>query len=275
MEIALRGLRFEVYLDGPSVGRPVLLLHGFPQRSLMWDLVTPVLVAAGRRVVALDQRGYSPKARPQDLDGYRLAQCVADALALLDALEVPEADVVGHDWGAMVAWNLACRYPDRVASLTAVSVPHPVPFVAAMASDPDQRQRSSYFDLFRQAGKAEQVLLADDGARLRGMFSSCPPQRVDRYVAPLVAQPEALTGALNWYRAMSPADLAGLGPCPVPTTFVWGEQDPAIGERAALDCAGYVTGAYQFVRLAGVSHWAPDAAPAEVAAAILARAGSG
>jgi len=274
MEFTRDGLVFEVSDDGPAGAAPVLLLHGFPQRSLMWDLVTPALRAAGRRVLALDQRGYSPGATPADPAAYRMRHCVADVVGLLDALGLDRVDLVGHDWGALVGWQVAVRQPDRVRTLTAASVPHPVPFVAAMTSDPDQRERSSYIDLFRQAGRAEQVLLADAGTRLRAMFAGCPPPRIDRYADPLVAAPAALTGALNWYRAMSADDLADLGPCPVPATLVWGERDPAIGPRAVLDCARYVTGPYELVRLPSAGHWLADEVPDALAAAILARAGA-
>jgi pimeloyl-ACP methyl ester carboxylesterase len=266
--VAARGLTFDVHTGGPAEGDPVLLLHGFPQHSGEWDAVTPALHEAGLRTYALDQRGYSPGARPPAVDDYRINECVADALAVLNALDVDRAHLVGHDWGAIVAWHTAARYPDRVRTLTAVSVPHPAAMSHAMANDADQRDRSSYIGLFRLEGKAEQVLLAADGAALRRILAGTG--RPDAYVEPML-DPGALTPALNWYRAMSRADLADMGPVAVPTTYVWSDGDMAVGAVAARACGDHVTGEFEFVALPGVSHWIPDEAPQAVADAILAR----
>jgi pimeloyl-ACP methyl ester carboxylesterase len=270
VQVRARGLVFDVRLDGEDGDAPVLLLHGFPQHSGEWARVLPALHAAGLRTVAPDQRGYSPGARPSDVDSYRIAEVTADAVAILDALEIDTVHVVGHDWGAMVGWHLAARYADRVRTLTAVSVPHPLAYAQARSNDPDQRSRSAYIGLFRQPGKAEDVLLREDAVRLRAMFAGVDPADVETYAGPMLA-PEALTAALNWYRAMSREDLDGLGPVAVPTTFVWSDNDLAIGRMAAEACAAYVRGDYRFVTLLGVSHWIPDEAPGALAEAILDR----
>ena len=124
MTVTARGLEFEVRVGGPAGGQPVLLLHGFPQHGGMWDAVVPALHQAGLRTYAPDQRGYSAGARPSDVDTYRMTEFVADAVALLDALDLGRVHVVGHDWGSIVAWHLAGEHADRVRTLTAVSVPH-------------------------------------------------------------------------------------------------------------------------------------------------------
>lgn len=271
MQILARGLTFDVYLGGPDEGAAVLLLHGFPQHSGEWALVAPTLHEAGLRTVALDQRGYSPGARPPETAAYRMSECVADPVAVLDALQVETVHVVGHDWGALVGWHLAGRHPDRVRTLTAVSAPHPLALSAA-AADPDQRERSSYIRLFRQPGRAEQVLLADGARRLRAMLDGVPPDRIEGYLRPL-REPDALTATLQWYRAMSPADLEGLGPVTVPTTFVWSDHDLAIGRTAAEGCAAHVTGDFAFVELSGVTHWIPEEAAEAVSEAALDRIG--
>ncbi|WP_346538742.1 alpha/beta hydrolase [Micromonospora sp. DPT] len=271
MRVEARGLTFEVRTGGPEGGEPVLLLHGFPQHGGEWDEVVPALHAAGLRTYAPDQRGYSPGARPTEVAAYRLPELIEDALALLDALGVEAAHVVGHDWGAVVAWGLAAGHPERVRTLTAVSVPHPAAMAHALANDPRQQARSSYVLLFRQPGKAEKVLLAVRATALRRLLSGVGDAgRVARYAEPM-REPGALTGALNWYRAMSRADLARTGPVTVPTTFVWSDKDVAIGRTAAEACAAQVTGPYRFVALPGVTHWIPDEAPAPLAEAILAR----
>src|SRR3954467_10460257 len=267
-------LSFDVRVDGPDDGRPVLLLHGFPETSASWARVTPLLTEAGLRTYAPDQPGDPPGARPAEVDAYavtNLAQVTAD---LMTALAIPRADVVGHDWGANVAWALAAWHPDRVRSLTAVSVPHPSAYTEAYRSDPEQKERSAYIRLFWQPGKAEDVLLADDARRLRRMLSGSegdsgiPAEAIDQYVSVLSA-PGALTAALNWYRAMSSDDR--VDPVAVPTTYVWSDGDVAIGRTAAEACANYVTGDYRFVELPGITHWIPEQAPQQLADAILDR----
>ena len=269
-------LTFDVRASGPEDGRPVLLLHGFPETSLSWAAVTPLLTGAGLRCYAPDQLGYSPGARPGEVGAYALPWLAQVTVDLMTALDVPVADVVGHDWGANVGWALAGWHPDRVRSLTAVSVPHPAAFTAAYRSDPEQKERSSYIRLFRQPGKAEEVLLADDGRRLRRILrgpdggTGVPAEAADEYVAVLSA-PGALSAALNWYRAMSSADR--VDPVGVPTTYVWSSGDIAIGRTAAEGCAGFVTGDYRFVELPG-SHWVPEESPEQLATAVLDRIAS-
>lgn len=268
MLIDARGLRFDVHVGGPDDGAPVLLLHGFPQHSGEWSRVLPALHAAGLRTYALDQRGYSPGARPTAVADYRITECVADAAAVLDALGVDAAHVVGHDWGAVVGWHLAARDPGRVRSLTALSVPHP----AALASGLAQRARLAYMRVFQRPGLAERLLLGWDAAGLRLVLRGVPRDRIDTYVAPM-REPGALTAALNWYRALRGHDATDLGPVTVPTTYVWSDRDTTVGARAARACADHVHGDYRFVPLTGVTHWIPDEAPEPLAAAILARVG--
>ncbi|MFD2796485.1 alpha/beta fold hydrolase [Promicromonospora vindobonensis] len=266
MEITLDGLRFDVDVSGPEDGPSVLLLHGFPQSRRAFDAVVPRLHAAGLRTIAPDQRGYSPGARPLDVASYAPHHLVADAVGVLDALGIERAHVVGHDWGAAVAWLLAGKASERVLSLTALSVPHLSAFGWAIANDPDQQQRSRYMGFFRTEGVAEDALLADGAARLRAML---PAEQADVYAEPL-SDRAALTSALNWYRAGGLRD--GAPPCPVPTTFVWSTGDSAIGRAGVDRCGEHVTGEYRFVELEGVSHWIPEQAPDVVADAVLARA---
>ena len=270
-------LTFDVRVDGPDDGRPVLLLHGFPETSASWARVTPLLAEAGLRTYAPDQLGYSPGARPEEPDAYALTNLTQVTADLMTALEVPVADVVGHDWGANVAWALAAWHPDRVRTLTAVSVPHPTAYTDAWRSDPEQKERSAYIRLFWQPGKAEEVLLEDDARRLRRMLGTeqvtgVPAEAVDEYVAVLSA-PGALTAALNWYRAMSSG--TPVDPVDRPTTYVWSDGDTAIGRAAAAGCARYVTGDYRFIELPGVTHWIPEQAPRELATAVLDRIATG
>jgi pimeloyl-ACP methyl ester carboxylesterase len=271
-QLPARGLTFDVRIGGPADGDPVLLLHGFPQNSLEWTGVEPLLHEAGLRTIAPDQRGYSPGARPAEAADYQVGEAADDAIALLDTLGLDRAHVVGHDWGAVAGWFAAARNPARITTLTAVSVPHTAAIADIAARDLGQRARMSYFTLFRQRGIAETTLTALHGKVLRRMFngSGLDEREVDQYVAPLL-EPGALTAALNWYRGTHDRDFAALGPVTVPTTYVWSDGDPVVTRAAAERTAAYVTGPYRFAELAGISHWVPDQAPRELAALILDR----
>ena len=263
------GFTFDALAAGPADGRVVLLLHGFPQTSRSWTAVAGRLAEAGHRAVAPDLRGYSPGARPQRVEDYASAALAGDVVGFADALGAERVDVVGHDWGAAVAWQAAARAPDRIRSLTAVSVPHPHAFAHALRTDPDQQERSAYIGLFRQAGKAEHVLSRDDWRALRAMYQGMvPAEDVEHYVRVLAAD-GALTAALNYYRAASREDLKGLGEIRAPTLYVWSTGDVAVGRAAAEATAQHVAAPYRFVELEGVTHWIPDEAPAELATAII------
>lgn len=263
-------LVFDTSITGPGDGDPIVALHGFPQTSASWSALTPRLVKAGLRVIAPDQRGYSPGARPSGVDDYLTETLADDVLGLAGALGLDTFHLVGHDWGAAVAWVVAARHPGRLRSLTVVSVPHLAAYGRALQDDPDQQQRASYIGLLRQEGRAEELLLADGARRLRAMYGEhVPAEHADLYVETLSA-PGALTAALSWYRAMR-ADLVDLPAVEVPTTYVWSDGDLAIGRGPAEACAGHVTGDYTFVELSGVSHWIPEEAPDALADAILDR----
>src|SRR5688500_15827943 len=164
-------MTFDVVDGGPRDGEPVVLLHGFPQDATAWKLVSPALHQAGLRTLAPDQRGYSPRARPRGRRHYRLREITDDVLALLDAARLRSAHVVGHDWGGMVAWALGAWHPDRVRTLTALSVPHPRAMTKAMVTS-DQALRSYYMGLFQLPLLPERLLLSGGGNPLRGMLRS-------------------------------------------------------------------------------------------------------
>jgi pimeloyl-ACP methyl ester carboxylesterase len=268
MRVEARGLTFDVYEGGPADGAPVLLLHGFPQDHREWDLILPRLHEAGLRTYALDQRGYSGGARPSAVADYRLAEPVADAVAVLDALGVGAAHIIGHDWGAQVAWLLAARHPERVLTLTAISVPHPRALAQALRAHRSQRLRFAYMLVFRSA-VAERLLLARGGAVLRSMMRPLGA-RAAGYAAAM-REPGRLTGALNWYRALTPGQLADTPAVTVPTTYVWSDKDPVVGRAAADATAAWAGDDYRLVALRGVGHWVPEEAPQALAEVVLAR----
>ncbi len=247
-----------------------MLLHGFPETSLSWSTVAPVLADAGLRVIAPDQRGYSPDARPPAVADYEMEHLVDDVLGLADALGLDTFHLVGHDWGAAVGWAVAAHHGDRLRTFTAVSVPHLAAYNNALRGDSDQQERASYIGLMREEGKAEDVLTEDDGRRLRAMYQGrVPATHVDAYVD-FFRDRSALTGALAWYRAMTAA-LADTPSVSVPTTYVWSDGDLAIGRASAEASGDHMTGPFTFVELPGVSHWIPEEAPTDLARAILER----
>lgn len=260
LELALGGLVFDAVADGPPDGPLVLLLHGFPQSARTWRHQVPVLAAAGFRAVAPDQRGYSPRARPAGVEAYRVAHLTDDVLGMADALGAERFHLVGHDWGGAVAWQVAGRHPDRLATLTVVSTPHPSA-MARSIREGEQRERSAYM-LFLRSDGAEDALLADGAALLRLALehSGMDPCDATAYTA-LMRERSALTGALNWYRAAGQGLTEGLGPIVTPTLYVWSTDDVALGREAAEATAGHVAGDYRFVVLDGVSHWISEAAP--------------
>jgi pimeloyl-ACP methyl ester carboxylesterase len=278
------GLVFDVRDEGPADGDVVVLLHGFPQDASAWDDVVPHLHAAGLRTLAPDQRGYSPGARPDGREAYRLREIVADTLALLDAAGVGRAHLVGHDWGGAVGWAATARHPERFASAVVLSTPHPGALGHA-ATHSLQVLRSWYMGLFQLPMVPELVVPPGLGYALRA--SGLPAGRAEHYVRRM-GEPGAFSGALGWYRAFGLGvaaalprmlDPRGRAPAPRPdqpswtgpTTYVWGRRDVALGRAAAERTGRFVRGDYRFVEL-DAGHWLPETRPAEVAAEILERA---
>lgn len=268
-----QGLTFDVRDEGPLDGTPVVLLHGFPERSSTWDDVVPRLHAAGLRTFAMDQRGYSPGARPSGRRSYRMSHLAGDVAALITAIGQP-VHLVGHDWGAAVGWAVAGRFRSQVRTWTAVSVPHPAAFARAMKGR-SQRRRSRYMAFFnipvlpeltarRPGGRFDQSM------RKAGMSEA----EVARFRREIVEY-GALPHALGWYRAL-PTTAPGSTDfqVTVPTTMVWSTRDVAIGREGVDGTARWVDAPYDLVVLDGVTHWIPTQAPDALADAILARVAS-
>src|SRR3712207_219141 len=195
-------MTFDVRDAGPDDGEPVVLLHGFPQDATAWDRVAPALHQHGLRTLAPDQRGYSPMARPRGRGHYRLRETTGDVLALLDAAGLADAHVVGHDWGGLVAWALGAWHPERVRSLTVLSVPHPGGFLRGLVTS-TQPLQSTYIAFFQLPFVPEVTLLAHDGAVLHRTLvrSGLPEEHAEHYVRRM-REPRALSSALGWYRAL-------------------------------------------------------------------------
>ncbi|WP_369387510.1 alpha/beta fold hydrolase [Streptomyces sp. CG1] len=258
---------FDAIVAGPPEGRPVLLLHGFPQTGLVWRRQIAALAGHGYRVVAPDQRGYSPGARPQRPEDYRMDLLVDDVVAITEELGWAAFDLVGHDWGGAVAWWTAHAHPGRVRTLTVVSTPHPGALATALRADQDQRERSHYMIDWRETPATEERMLAHDAQELRELYAAKVPQdSAEAYVRHL-SQPGALTAALNWYRAGRPDSAIGV--IDVPTLYVWSTEDSAFGPAAAQTTGQWVNGPYRFETFEGVSHWVPEEAPETLSRLLL------
>ena len=254
--------RFDAIAAGPEDGPLVFLLHGFPQSNFEWRHQLPVLGGMGYRTVAPNQRGYSPGARPKETEAYRVSHLVGDVMAMADVLGRQTFHVIGHDWGAIVAWVAGIMHSDRVESIVPISVPHPAALAQALANpDGPQAEMSGYTRIWASEG-SEDIFLADDAARLRKVFvgSGNTAEEIEEYVRHL-SRPGALTGALNWYRATALGDAGPSMPSvTVPTMYIWSTDDIALGREAAELTANFVDGSYRSEILEGISHWVPEQA---------------
>jgi pimeloyl-ACP methyl ester carboxylesterase len=264
------GLRFEVTdmppADGPGAGQVAMLLHGFPQDRHCWDGVAATLAAAGYRVLAPDLRGYSPEARPAARSAYTLSRLAGDVLALADAAGAERFHLAGHDWGAALAWYVAGHHPGRLMSLACLSVPHPRAFWRALTSS-GQGARSWYMAAFQLPWLPELALSRRGGQAMRDALvrTGLDPDSAARYAA-RAADPAAMRGPLNWYRAIPAGLRERTGRIEVPTLFIWSDGDPFVSWAAAGRCGHFVSGPYRLQVLNGTSHWLPEQVPDRVAA---------
>jgi pimeloyl-ACP methyl ester carboxylesterase len=290
-QFSRQGLAFDVTDRGPVSGETVLLLHGWPQDQRAFDAVVPLLTAAGLRVLTVDQRGYSPGALPRGRSAYAVSELVADVVALLDSAQVGRVHLVGHDWGGTVAWAFAERHPTRLRSLTVLATPHHRAMAQALRGR-DQQRRSWYMLAFQLPVLPEALLRS----RLRGVLerSGLPAPLAQRYAARF-REPGMARGGLGWYRALgvlqaakawdrlrpkafrtgspgagSPGAASVQGLIQVPTTYVWGSLDEALGREAAELTQQFVAADYRFVEVEA-GHWLPELCPDVVAREVLRR----
>ena len=250
--IEVNGLGFHVVDRGS--GPAVLLLHGFPDSSYLWRNQIRTLVEAGFRVIAPDLRGFGESAKPAAAESYALPIIFNDVIGILDALEVTRTHVVGHDWGAPVAWLLASLTPERVERLVAMSVGHPSSYL-----DPpvEQREKSWYMLLFQFEGIAEELLTREDWRLFREWTQN--HSELEKWVKDL-SRPGALTAGLNWYRAnVHPRTQLQEGPAlpPVqaPTLGVWSTGDAYLTEEPMIRSERYIAGSWHYERIENSSHW--------------------
>jgi pimeloyl-ACP methyl ester carboxylesterase len=268
--IQTNGVRLHIVQSGPKNGIPVVMLHGFPEFWYGWRRQIPALSAAGCRVVVPDQRGYNLSEKPHGIKAYRLHELVNDVIGLIDALEYEKVNLVGHDWGALVAWSIGIWKPERLHRLAVMNVPHPAVAARFVARDLDQMRRSWYVFAMQPPALPEALLRARDwrwlerALRGSGKLHTFTNAEVAEYKRSW-AQPGALTGMLNWYRAAvqyRPALPRELRVTP-PTLMLWGMRDIALSHRMARPSIDYCDDG-KLIFFEDASHWVQLDAAEEV-----------
>jgi pimeloyl-ACP methyl ester carboxylesterase len=262
--VEVNGIGIEYEVTGQ--GRPVVLLHGFPDSGRLWRHQVPALAAAGFQVIVPDLRGYGRSDKPEAVEAYSLMMLAGDVIAVLADLGIARAHLVGHDWGAALAWGLASLALGTVDHLVVLSVGHPATFRRTW----QQREKSWYMLLFQFPGIAERWLTEDNWANLRN-WARHPD--ADQVITDLEAT-GSLTPGLNWYRANVPPESwvqapPVLPPVQAPTMGVWSTEDMALTETQMTDSAENVAGPWRYERLAGPGHWMQLDAPDQVNALLL------
>lgn len=265
--IDLGDVTLHVAQAGPEDGPVVILLHGFPEFWFGWRKQILALAAAGFRVWAPDQRGYNLSEKPRSVRSYSLDVLAQDVTGLMDAAGVERACVVGHDWGAAVAWWLGMHHPNRLGKLTILNVPHPAVFLPFLRSHPGQMLKSWYMLFFQVPYLPELVVrkmgrLALDRTAQPGTFCEDDLKRYQR----AWDQPGAMKAMINWYRAA--ARQGGFGSIAdptvtVPTLIIWGEEDAFLDKRMA-DHSIELCQQGELVKLPGITHWVQHEAPERV-----------
>lgn len=271
--IPARGMEFRARVAGMQSDRDgIILLHGFPESSVMWTPLLDALASAGYRVVAFDMRGYSPGARPGDVSDYVATELAADVVAIADAVGFERFHLVGHDWGSAVGWVTVIQYSDRIRSWTGMAIPHLAAFVDALATSPEQQQRSGYMDILQKPLVPEFLLTYSGQKRLKALLARLPAEQRNEYLA-IQAEPGALTAALNYYRALDAGEAAASDIIDVvvttPTLFIWGNKDGVIARSTVEAQRPFIGGPFRELEL-DAGHSMLNEAPEQVIEAILA-----
>jgi len=270
----VNGVDLHVVTAGDPANPMVVLLHGFPDFWYGWRHQIPALIDAGYYVVVPDQRGYNLSEKPRDLDDYRMRELSGDIAELIDAEGRDDAHVVGHDWGAAVAWDLALRHPQRVDHLGIVNVPHPSVMRRTVMTNPRQLARSWYMLFFQLPVVPEAVLGRGDARGVLDVLeaSANPGAFTDDELAhyrDAWRRQGAIRGAVNWYRALlRRRDDPPRETVEAPTLVVWGDEDVALLPEMAAESVGYCTDGH-LERIPWASHWVHDEEPERVNDAIV------
>ena len=263
------GVRFHVVTAGDESAPLVVLLHGFPEFWYGWRHQIEPLVDAGCRVLVPDQRGYNLSAKPDRLREYRVARLARDVVALIHSEGRESAHVVGHDWGAAVAWELALRCPNAVDRLGICNVPHPLVFRRHLRSNPAQLRKSWYVFYFQLPWLPEVGARRNDFEKLVGALDRADPDAMtdrdlERYRAAWRV-PGALSAMIDWYRAaVRYRETPPRRIVEAPTLIVWGERDFALEPEMAPESLAYCAEG-RLERFPDVGHWVLHDRPEAVA----------
>lgn len=275
VSLETNGIRLHAVLSGPADGPLVILLHGFPEFWYGWRHQIEPLAQAGFRVLAPDQRGYNLSDKPKGLKAYRLEALSQDVIGLLYALGREKCHLVGHDWGAAVAWHTAIQYPQYVTKLGILNVPHPQVMLNFIKHNPQQMLKSWYIGFFQIPGLADWLLSRRHHAAAVQLLakSGKPGTFTDQDLLEYrkaYAQPGAMTSMIHWYRALlryppaAPADYR----LHMPTLILWGKQDLALSEAMAQPSAEMCDDV-KLVLYEEATHWVQHNAAQEVSAALV------
>lgn len=267
------GVRLHYVEAGPANGEPVVLVHGFPQSWYTWRKQIPELARAGYRVIAPDMRGFNRSEKPQGVEHYTFTELTADLVSLIDKTCGGRASVVAHDWGGVVAWQLAMRHPASVKCLVTLAAPHPEAYDRAVWTDAEQRSRSRYVFVDLQApGVGELQYAWNDYAKLRHMFTTEPTtpgaytaEDIEHYVG---ANRGEMGTQMNYYRAALQIEQPRETRIEQPVLYLWGDKD-AYQTEAAHEVSRALVPNLETVRLHDKSHWLMADAPEQVNAHLL------
>ena len=273
ISIETNGIHLNVVVAGPAEGPLVILLHGFPEFSFGWRHQIGEFAEAGYRVWAPDQRGYNLSEKPRRIKDYRIDKLAADVVGLIDAAGCESAYIVGHDWGAAVAWHVAEKYPERVKKLVVMNVPHGRVMAEHLKHNPAQRKKSWYMFFFQIPWIPEFLLSRKNWAFAVKMLQSTAhegaftEEDLDRY-RKAWSQPRAFRSMINWYRAFlqktPPSAVSSTAAkINVPTLLIWGKQDAALGSEMAQPSIDLCEEG-ELVFIEDATHWVQHDAPERV-----------
>jgi len=253
-DVSVDELTFTCRVSGmENDGKAVILLHGFPETSRMYYDLIPVLVSEGYKVVAPDQRGYSPGARLPKISDYSIDKLSQDVLNIADAFQFEKFHLIGHDWGSAVGWVTVAFHSERVISWAALSVPHLDAFFKAMNNNPEQQRKSQYIKFFRKPFLPEFYFSIFGYKYLKDIWRKSSEPEIEKYLE-VFKKKGALKSSLNWYRANMNNENKRIGDITTPTLIIYGLKDMAIGEKSVDESEKYLKGDYNIEKLES-GHW--------------------
>ena len=265
----IKDLVFDCRVSGSEQHELVIFLHGFPETSFMWRKIMNKVSSLDFYCIAPDMRGYSQGACPKGAKNYTINKLSNDILDLAQLANKDKFHLIGHDWGAVIGWNIVYNNPDRIISWTGMSVPHNRAFGKALKTNKDQQKMSRYIKWFLLPLLPEILIRKNDFEKFRKLWKQSDPEELDNYLS-VFRRKKSLTAALNYYRAnIGRIKSEPIGDIHTPTLFIWGKNDKAIGAFAAESNHKYMKGDYAFRALDG-GHWLIQSNYPEVETAIVA-----